>query len=76
MLSEEESKERLDEADENGDGRVTWKEYVHEIFGIDLEDDSDTIPLNEIEEQQVGNRNCGAINLLLPPTCYYGYPTF
>jgi len=53
MLSQEESKERFEESDENNDGRVTWKEYVQEIFGIDLDEGSDTIPLNEIEEQQV-----------------------
>lgn len=53
MLSEEESKQRLEEVDENEDGKVSWKEYVQETFGIDLDGDSASIPLNDIEEQQV-----------------------
>jgi hypothetical protein len=53
MLSQEESKQRLEEVDENEDGRVTWKEYVQETFGIDLDGDTANIPLNDIEEQQV-----------------------
>jgi len=53
MLSEEESKERLEEVDEDGDGRVKWKEYVQETYGIDLDGESSSIPLNDIEEQQV-----------------------
>jgi hypothetical protein len=54
MLSEEESNEKLQEVDEDEDGRVTWKEYVQEMFGIDLDNKgSSSIPLNDLDEQQV-----------------------
>jgi len=51
MLSEEESKERFEEVDENGDGRVSWREYVEETFGIDADDTA--IPLQDLEEAKV-----------------------
>lgn len=57
MLSEEESKQRLEEVDENEDGLVTWKEYVQETFGVDLDSNPSSIPLNDIEEQQVDQFN-------------------
>ena len=38
MLSEEESNERFEDADENEDGKVTWEEYKADSYGI--EDDS------------------------------------
>jgi len=53
MLSEEESKERLDDIDDNEDGKVSWKEYIEETFGIDS-DDNDVIQLEDLEEQRVG----------------------
>ncbi|XP_075991858.1 reticulocalbin-2-like isoform X2 [Anticarsia gemmatalis] len=37
-LSREEAEERLQEADENHDGAVTWPEYLH-LFGVDSEDE-------------------------------------
>jgi hypothetical protein len=51
MLSEEESKERFLEVDENEDGRVSWKEYVEETFGVNPDDTA--IPLESLEEQRV-----------------------
>lgn len=35
MLSEEEAKDRLEDADENNDGIVTWQEYLADTYGID-----------------------------------------
>lgn len=35
MLSEEEARERLEEVDENGDGKVTWAEYAADAYGKD-----------------------------------------
>lgn len=35
MLSEEESRDRLEDADENNDGKVTWAEYLSDTYGID-----------------------------------------
>lgn len=51
MLSEEESKERFQEVDENEDGLVTWQEYIQETFG--LTDENLAIPLHDLEEQRV-----------------------
>ena len=51
LLSEEESKERFAEVDENEDGRVSWKEYVSETFGVNPDDT--VIPLESLEEQKV-----------------------
>lgn len=35
MLSEEEAKERFEESDGNGDGAVTWSEYLADYYGIE-----------------------------------------
>ncbi|CAG7729299.1 unnamed protein product [Allacma fusca] len=51
MLSEEESKERLQEVDGNEDGRVSWKEYVEETYGLDT--DQVAIPLQDLEEERM-----------------------
>lgn len=42
-LSQEESKEKFDEADLNKDGFVTWDEYRSETYGIDNDIDSSGI---------------------------------
>uniref|UniRef100_A0A646QJC0 Reticulocalbin-3 n=1 Tax=Hemiscolopendra marginata TaxID=943146 RepID=A0A646QJC0_9MYRI len=34
LLSKEESEERFQEADANADGKVTWKEYVADMYGF------------------------------------------
>lgn len=39
MLSEEEAKERFEETDENGDGVVTWSEYLSDYYGIESGED-------------------------------------
>lgn len=38
MLSDEESTDRLEDADTNSDGRVSWDEIVDETYGSDPED--------------------------------------
>ncbi|KAG8037110.1 hypothetical protein G9C98_004432 [Cotesia typhae] len=38
MLTEEESKDRLEDADSNEDGRITWEEILHDTYGSDPED--------------------------------------
>ncbi|XP_014214428.1 reticulocalbin-2 [Copidosoma floridanum] len=38
MLSEEESKERLEDADENRDGKITWEEILQDSYSSDLEE--------------------------------------
>ena len=38
MLSDEESKDRLEDADSDSDGRVTWEEIVQDTYGSDPED--------------------------------------
>lgn len=45
MLSEEEGKERFEDADENGDGVVTWAEYLSDSYGIDSDEDPAKISL-------------------------------
>lgn len=52
MLSEEEAKERLEDADENNDGSITWEEYVSDAYGMDDSDESNYI---EGENAQVTN---------------------
>ena len=38
MLSEEEANERLEDADEDNNGIVTWQEYLSDAYGIDDEE--------------------------------------
>ncbi|XP_014256660.1 reticulocalbin-2 [Cimex lectularius] len=35
MLSEEESNDRFEDADENNDGKVSWEEYKSDVYGSD-----------------------------------------
>lgn len=63
MLSEEEAKERFEDADENGDGVVTWSEYLSDSYGIDSEEDPTKLSLEVKDgEEEVFNlktcRNC------------------
>ncbi|XP_063242709.1 reticulocalbin-2 [Bacillus rossius redtenbacheri] len=46
MLSEEESEDRFEDADENEDGVVTWQEYISDSYGIQDSDEED----NEIDD--------------------------
>ncbi|XP_011306563.1 reticulocalbin-2 [Fopius arisanus] len=38
MLSAEESKDRLEDADTNDDGKISWEEILHDTYGSDPED--------------------------------------
>jgi hypothetical protein len=54
MLSEEESQDRFEDADENEDGVVTWSEYIADSYGINGNDeDSDVSDENKSEENKV-----------------------
>lgn len=39
MLSEEEASEKLEDADEDNDGRISWSEYLSDTYGVDSDDD-------------------------------------
>lgn len=47
MLSEEESNERFEDADENEDGKVTWDEYKADSYGIDDSSEENIIQTSE-----------------------------
>ena len=51
-LSEEESKEKLQEVDLNRDGEVTWAEYVSETYGVESEEDASLFTSKEHQEEQ------------------------
>ncbi|XP_018329990.1 reticulocalbin-2 isoform X2 [Agrilus planipennis] len=46
MLSEEEANERLEDVDENNDGKVTWEEYITDTYGKD-----DELPVEQEDKQ-------------------------
>lgn len=46
MLSEEEATEKLEDADENQDGRLSWTEYLSDTYGVDSDDD-DSLKFHE-----------------------------
>lgn len=47
MLTEEEAEERLQDVDENNDGKVTWEEYVADTYGSDESDFQEMTKENE-----------------------------
>lgn len=51
-LSEEESKEKFDEADKDKDGKVTWAEYRAETYGVENEEESNIFSGKEHDEEQ------------------------
>lgn len=53
MLSEEESAERFEDADENEDGKVTWEEYKVDAYGMDGSDEENII--QSAEEESVSS---------------------
>jgi Ca2+-binding EF-hand superfamily protein len=38
-LSEEEAEDRFEDIDEDNDGKVTWKEYIKDTYGMESEDE-------------------------------------
>lgn len=34
MLSDEEANERIEDADEDRDGKMSWNEYLHDTYGM------------------------------------------
>jgi hypothetical protein len=54
MLSEEESQDRFEDADENEDGVVTWSEYIADAYGISSSnEDNDVSNEDRVEENKV-----------------------
>lgn len=53
MLSEEESAERFEDADENEDGKVNWEEYKSDAYGMDGSDEENII--QSAEEESVSS---------------------
>lgn len=52
LLSEEESQDRFEDADENEDGVVTWSEYIADSYGISGNDDDVSVE-DKSEENKV-----------------------
>jgi hypothetical protein len=55
MLSEEESAERFEDADENEDGKVTWEEYKADSYGMDGSGEDNVIQSSEEESVNVAD---------------------
>jgi hypothetical protein len=49
MLSEEESAERFEDADENQDGKITWEEYKNDAYNGMDDDEENALPTSEEE---------------------------
>lgn len=43
MLSEEEARDRLEDSDDNGDGMVTWEEYISDAYGMEGNEDANFV---------------------------------
>lgn len=50
MLSEEEAKERMEDGDEDKDGKMSWREYLEDAYGM-----SDSDPDVDVDEQVLYN---------------------
>uniref|UniRef100_A0A224XT31 Reticulocalbin-3 n=1 Tax=Panstrongylus lignarius TaxID=156445 RepID=A0A224XT31_9HEMI len=53
LLTEEESADRFEDADENDDGKVTWEEYKADAYGSDEEDIHSTEETNLIKNDKL-----------------------
>lgn len=51
MLSEEESQDRFEDADENEDGVVTWSEYIADSYGISGSDEDNEVSGEDKSEE-------------------------
>jgi len=51
MLSEEESQDRFEDADENEDGVVTWSEYIADSYGINGNDEDNDVSIEDKSEE-------------------------
>jgi hypothetical protein len=71
MLSEEESQDRFEDADENEDGVVTWPEYIADSYGINSSDeDSDVSNEDRSEENKVSYLNKTVLCACAPAFCH------
>jgi hypothetical protein len=63
MLSEEESQDRFEDADENEDGVVMWSEYIADSYGInDSDEDNDVSSEDKSEENKVSYHSSMALS--------------
>lgn len=57
MLSEEEARERQEDADDNGDELVTWEEYLADAYGMEGNEDANFIDGENAQVSQMVNFN-------------------
>lgn len=59
MLSDEESRDRMEDADSNEDGKVSWDEIVNDTYGSDPQDLAydDTLIRNDLRTFKVADLN-------------------
>lgn len=53
MLTQEEAEERMQDVDTNGDGKVTWDEYVSDTYGVG--EDSEQQEIEEENEELIAD---------------------
>lgn len=52
-LSEEESEDRFEDLDEDNDDKVSWAEYIKDVYGMDQEDGTKRNTLDDTEEAKL-----------------------
>lgn len=52
-LSEEEAEDRFEDLDENTDDRISWEEYINDVYGMDQEDGTRRNTIDEGEEAKL-----------------------
>lgn len=52
-LSEEEAEDRFEDLDENNDDKISWQEYVKDVFGMDQEDGTRRNTIEDTEEAKL-----------------------
>lgn len=52
-LSEEEAEDRFEDLDENNDDRVSWSEYIKDVYGIESEDGIKSNAIDDTEESKL-----------------------
>lgn len=52
-LSEEEAEDRFDDLDENNDEKISWSEYIKDVYGMDQEDGTKSNTLDDAEEAKL-----------------------
>lgn len=52
-LSEEEAEDRFEDLDENTDDKISWEEYIKDVYGMDQEDGTRRNTIDEGEEAKL-----------------------